>query len=81
MEKKRLEQLSANLTKQFRAEHGKKANIPPRWFAKAGPDDTKPGQAVRWRYQGGYWEARDAGNWAHLPHLFEQNLDISTLAI
>lgn len=35
----------------------------PRWFAKDKGSDT-------YRYIGGYWEARDKGNWDSCPDIF-----------
>ncbi|XP_028786223.1 oxysterol-binding protein-related protein 1C-like [Neltuma alba] len=36
----------------------------PRWFGKAKGSNT-------YRYVGGYWEAREQGNWESCPRLFE----------
>jgi oxysterol-binding protein 1 len=37
----------------------------PRWFAKDKATDT-------YRYIGGYWEAREKGNWEGCPDIFGQ---------
>lgn len=37
----------------------------PRWFAKDRQMDT-------YRYIGGYWEARDGGDWEACPDIFGQ---------
>lgn len=37
----------------------------PRWFVKDKATDT-------YRYIGGYWEARDKGNWDSCPDIFGQ---------
>lgn len=37
----------------------------PRWFAKNNGSDT-------YRYIGGYWEAREQGNWDSCPDIFGQ---------
>lgn len=39
----------------------------PRWFAKDKGSDT-------YRYVGGYWEAREKGNWESCPDIFGQVL-------
>lgn len=57
-EKSRLEQIQRQaLTKQ-------KRGWKPRWFAKAKGSNI-------YRYVGGYWEAREEGNWESCPHIFE----------
>lgn len=35
----------------------------PRWFKRDGGDGT-------FRYTGGYWEARERGNWDGCPSIF-----------
>lgn len=37
----------------------------PRWFAKDKVSDS-------YRYVGGYWEAREKGNWDSCPDIFGQ---------
>lgn len=37
----------------------------PRWFVKDKGSDT-------YRYVGGYWEAREKGNWDSCPDIFGQ---------
>lgn len=37
----------------------------PQWFAKDKASDT-------YRYIGGYWEARERGNWDSCPDIFGQ---------
>lgn len=37
----------------------------PRWFVKDKGSDT-------YRYVGGYWEAREQGNWDSCPDIFGQ---------
>ena len=49
---------------------------PPRWFEKlpnapSKGSKGKPG-GVRYRYKGGYWEARKTGNFDASPDLFGQ---------
>lgn len=39
-----------------------KPNIKPHWFVPdSNHDTTKPGEGLRWRYNGKYWAARAAG--------------------
>lgn len=40
----------------------------PRWFAKDKGSDT-------YHYMGGYWEARERGNWDGCPDIFGQVLN------
>ncbi|KAJ1257440.1 hypothetical protein BS78_K015900 [Paspalum vaginatum] len=58
-EKLRLEQL------QRQARGLQKNGWRPRWFKKDGNDS--------YRYMGGYWEAREKGNWDGVPFIFGQN--------
>ncbi|KAK3139674.1 hypothetical protein QOZ80_5AG0387610 [Eleusine coracana subsp. coracana] len=58
-EKLRLEQL------QRQARRLQEKGWQPRWFRK--DDDT-------YRYVGGYWEARERGNWDGIPDIFGQNV-------
>ncbi|KAJ6943260.1 hypothetical protein NC652_008899 [Populus alba x Populus x berolinensis] len=44
-------------------EHGWK----PRWFQKEGENGS-------FRYGGGYWEAREQGNWDGCPNIFERGV-------
>ena len=46
------------------------ANSPgePQWFECVAPE--KEGDLPRWRYKGGYWEARESGRWPQLPELY-----------
>lgn len=37
----------------------------PRWFAKDNDSGT-------YQYKGGYWEARENGNWESCPNIFGQ---------
>ena len=48
-----------------------KPYIPPKWFAREGDSNVKPGQGIRWRYTGKYWAAREAGfGEVEMPDLF-----------
>ncbi|KAI4336492.1 hypothetical protein L6164_015014 [Bauhinia variegata] len=58
-EKLRLEQ------KQRQARNMQEKGWKPKWFSKAKGSDT-------YRYVGGYWEAREAGNWDSCPDIFGQ---------
>ncbi|XP_011001413.1 PREDICTED: oxysterol-binding protein-related protein 1C-like isoform X1 [Populus euphratica] len=58
-EKLRLEQ------RQRQARNMQERGWKPRWFAKDKGSDT-------YRYVGGYWEARDRGNWDSCPDIFGQ---------
>ncbi|KAJ4815213.1 OSBP(oxysterol binding protein)-related protein 1C [Rhynchospora pubera] len=58
-EKLRLEQ------RQRQARKMQESGWKPRWFAKDKATDT-------YRYMGGYWEARDKGNWEGCPDIFGQ---------
>ncbi|KAJ6804485.1 oxysterol-binding protein-related protein 1C [Iris pallida] len=58
-EKLRLEQ------RQRQARKMQESGWKPRWFAKDKGTDT-------YRYVGGYWEARDNGNWDGCPDIFGQ---------
>ncbi|XP_020253863.1 oxysterol-binding protein-related protein 1D [Asparagus officinalis] len=65
-EKLRLEQL------QRQARKLQEKGWQPRWFRKDGEDDT-------YRYLGGYWEAREGGNWDGIPNIFGQSEPSSTV--
>lgn len=68
IEKLRLEQLQRQARKlQERGWH-------PRWFHKDKEDGC-------YRYTGGYWEARERGNWEEIPNIFGQNADSSSCVI
>ncbi|CAN6328889.1 unnamed protein product [Urochloa humidicola] len=58
-EKLRLEQL------QRQARRLQEKGWKPRWFKKDDDDN--------YRYVGGYWEAREKGNWEGIPDIFGQN--------
>ncbi|CAL4899753.1 unnamed protein product [Urochloa decumbens] len=58
-EKLRLEQL------QRQARRLQEKGWKPRWFKKDDDDN--------YRYVGGYWEAREKGNWDGIPDIFGQN--------
>ncbi|KAL6644146.1 hypothetical protein ACP70R_018912 [Stipagrostis hirtigluma subsp. patula] len=58
-EKLRLEQL------QRQARRLQEKGWQPRWFRKDDDDS--------YRYVGGYWEAREKGNWSGIPHIFGQS--------
>ncbi|CAD6270171.1 unnamed protein product [Miscanthus lutarioriparius] len=58
-EKLRLEQL------QRQARQLQEKGWRPRWFKKDDDDS--------YRYMGGYWEAREKGNWDSIPDIFGQN--------
>ncbi|PON67794.1 Oxysterol-binding protein [Trema orientale] len=58
-EKLRLEQ------RQRQARKMQESGWKPRWFAKDKGSDS-------YRYVGGYWEARDTGNWDSCPDIFGQ---------
>ncbi|CAN6338166.1 unnamed protein product [Urochloa humidicola] len=58
-EKLRLEQL------QRQARRLQEKGWKPRWFKKDDDDN--------YRYVGGYWEAREKGNWDGIPEIFGQN--------
>ncbi|GMH31346.1 hypothetical protein Nepgr_033189 [Nepenthes gracilis] len=58
-EKLRLEQ------RQRQARQMQERGWKPRWFAKDKQTDT-------YRYIGGYWEAREQGNWESCPDIFGQ---------
>ncbi|CAL8466614.1 g6150 [Coccomyxa elongata] len=47
-------------------------SLPPRWFQlREGTDLTRPqGTTPRFRYTGGYWEARAARKWQGIEHIF-----------
>ncbi|BDA41103.1 Oxysterol-binding protein-related protein 1A [Coccomyxa sp. Obi] len=47
-------------------------SLPPRWFQlREGADLMKPhGKTLRFRYKGGYWEARAARNWQGTEDIF-----------
>ncbi|GAB2290853.1 Oxysterol-binding protein- protein 1C [Dionaea muscipula] len=69
-EKLRLEQ------RQRQAQKMQERGWKPRWFAKDSRTDT-------YRYIGGYWEARQRGNWDSCPDIFgqipsDQSLDWAT---
>ncbi|CAL4907114.1 unnamed protein product [Urochloa decumbens] len=59
-EKLRLEQL------QRQARRLQEKGWKPRWFKKDDDDN--------YRYVGGYWEAREKGNWDSIPDIFGQNI-------
>ncbi|ONK77662.1 uncharacterized protein A4U43_C02F9150, partial [Asparagus officinalis] len=67
-EKLRLEQL------QRQARKLQEKGWQPRWFRKDGEDDT-------YRYLGGYWEAREGGNWDGIPNIFGQSEPSSTVDV
>ncbi|KAL5820924.1 hypothetical protein ACOSQ3_022806 [Xanthoceras sorbifolium] len=58
-EKLRLEQ------RQRQAHKMQESGWKPRWFAKDKDSDS-------YRYIGGYWEARETGNWESCPNIFGQ---------
>ncbi|KAL7128400.1 hypothetical protein ABFS83_14G314400 [Erythranthe nasuta] len=58
-EKLRLEQ------RQRQARQMQESGWKPQWFAKENGSDT-------YRYIGGYWEAREQGNWEECPDIFGQ---------
>ncbi|KAK2656392.1 hypothetical protein Ddye_009444 [Dipteronia dyeriana] len=58
-EKLRLEQ------RQRQARKMQESGWKPRWFAKDKDSDS-------YRYTGGYWEAREKGNWESCPNIFGQ---------
>ncbi|KAK4256849.1 hypothetical protein QN277_006518 [Acacia crassicarpa] len=58
-EKLRLEQ------RQRQARKMQETGWKPRWFARDKDSDS-------YRYAGGYWEARDKGNWESCPDIFGQ---------
>ncbi|KAK4747331.1 hypothetical protein SAY87_026368 [Trapa incisa] len=58
-EKLRLEQ------RQLQARKMQESDRKPRWFVKDKGSNT-------FRYTGGYWEAREQGNWESCPNLFGQ---------
>ncbi|CAL9183199.1 unnamed protein product [Musa hybrid cultivar] len=60
LEKLRLEQL------QRQARRLQEKGWQPRWFKKDGDDDC-------YRYMGGYWVARERGNWEGIPDIFGQD--------
>lgn len=35
---------------------------------------NKQGDLPRWRYKGGYWEARESGRWPDMPDLYSYSL-------
>jgi hypothetical protein len=60
--------LEAALTARVKAINatGKGVSPPARWFELRAPDAMSAraaGDALRWRYKGGYWEARAQGQW------------------
>ncbi|KAL5192831.1 Oxysterol-binding protein-related protein 1C [Glycine soja] len=59
VEKSRLEQ------RQRQARKMQESGWKPRWFAKDKASGT-------YRYVGGYWEARQRGNWDSCPDIFDQ---------
>lgn len=46
----------------------------PRWFHRDKEDGC-------YRYNGGYWEARERGKWEEIPNIFGQNADPSSCVI
>ena len=42
--------------------------IEPRWFHRV--PDAVPGETPVYKYKGGYWEARQAGNWQGCRDIF-----------
>ncbi|KAK4775122.1 hypothetical protein SAY86_010057 [Trapa natans] len=58
-EKQRLEQ------RQRQARNMQESGWKPRWFVKDNGSST-------FRYTGGYWEAREQGDWESCPNLFSQ---------
>lgn len=49
----------------FQARKMQESGWKPRWFVKDKATDT-------YQYVGGYWEARDKGNWEGCPDIFGQ---------
>ncbi|XP_058192746.1 oxysterol-binding protein-related protein 1D [Rhododendron vialii] len=67
-EKLRLEQL------QRQARKLQERGWQPRWFHRDKEDGC-------YRYNGGYWEARERGKWEEIPNIFGQNADPSSCVI
>lgn len=40
----------------------------PRWFEIV--PARRESELPRWRYKGGYWEARETGKWTDIPDLY-----------
>jgi len=40
----------------------------PRWFEMV--PARNEGEMPRWRYRGGYWEARERGIWTEIPDIY-----------
>lgn len=66
VEKDRLEE-KQRVARRERVDQGFPA-CTPRWFEQlpARNDEELP----RWRYKGGYWEAREAGTWTDIPDIY-----------
>lgn len=74
-EKSRLEAVTSSVLADLKASKQPiERAYPAKWFEKvpdAGPKGTK-GKfgAIRWQYKGGYWEARESGNFGPTRDVF-----------
>ncbi|CAK0756222.1 hypothetical protein CVIRNUC_002437 [Coccomyxa viridis] len=50
-------------------------SLPPTWFTLRKPDGLEGPRSKesRYRYKGGYWEARAKGNWSAMPPEVQQS--------
>jgi hypothetical protein len=69
--KKELEERNAAYMAAVKERRADKAAVAPHWFELAAPE-TPSGQGLRWRFKkaGGYWDARQAGDWSACPDIF-----------
>lgn len=65
-EKERLE--SKQRLERQRRENSGEPPTQARWFEPVAA--RTEGELPRWRYKGGYWEARQAGHWSGIPDLY-----------
>ena len=69
--KKDLEERNAKYMAAVKEGRADKKAVAPHWFEHAAPE-TPVGQGLRWRFRkaGGYWDARQHGNWSCCPDIF-----------
>ena len=68
-EKDRLEEKQRNIRHE-RVAQGLPA-CTARWFEQIAARNAE--ELPRWRYRGGYWEARESGKWASVPDIYGEN--------
>ncbi|KAF9414542.1 Oxysterol-binding protein- protein 3 [Podila epigama] len=66
-EKLRIEQKQRDLRKTMESK-GQPWEV--RWFEKVSDPQTEDPEGKTWRYKGGYWEARETGEWNEKVHLW-----------